>query len=731
MTNKNLELLAQPYEAKNFEDKIYQKWEASGYFNPDKMIADGLVAESAPNFTMVLPPPNVTGTLHMGHACMVVIEDIMTRFHRMSGYKSLWIPGTDSAALATQEKVEKELYKKEGKRRQDLGREEFLKRVSAFTQESHDTIVNQVRKMGSSLDWTREAYTLDDARNYAVNEAFARMFKTSLIEKGDYIVNWDPKMQTTVSDDELEYEEEKTTLYYFKYGPFTIATARPETKFGDKFVVMHPADTRYTEYSHGQQIDLEWINGKVTATIIKDEVIDMDFGTGVMTITPWHDVTDFELAKKHGLPYEQIIDFYGKMLPTAGERFAGLKIEEARKQAVEILREKGLVVKEEPYTHNIAVSSRGGGKIEPQIKSQWFVRVNKEFKMGPSKIDSIKEGDTVTLKKLMQTVVRSGQIKILPNTFDKTYFQWIDNLRDWCISRQIWFGHRIPVWYRGEEVWCGHGAPDGTGWTQDEDTLDTWFSSSLWTFSTLGWPNNIDEVKRFHPTSVLETGYDIIFFWVARMILSSTFLLGEIPFETVYLHGLVRDKNGKKMSKSLGNIIDPLDMTALYGTDAVRMSLIVGNPPGADLNFSEDKVRAYKKFANKLWNISRFVLKETENLEAKSKLTTEDEALLAEWQATLGAITKDIKDNKFYLAAENLYHYSWHRFADQIIEESKKVLQDENATTESKVSKQTLLLALLEEQLKALHPFMPFITETIWTEVMGQDQLLMVSAWPK
>lgn len=726
MKAKNLDLLSQPYEAKNFEDNIYQKWEESGYFNPDNMVKDGLIEADAPAFSMVLPPPNVTGTLHMGHATMTVIEDIMTRFHRMSGYQTLWVPGTDSAALATQEKVEKELYKKEGKRRQDLGREEFLKRVDVFAKSSHDTIVNQVRKMGSSLDWSREAYTLDEKRNFAVNEAFIRMFKTGLIERGDYIVNWDPKMQTTVSDDELEYVEEKTTLYYFKYGPFTIATARPETKFGDKFVVMHPEDARYAEYKHGQQIDLEWINGPVTATVIKDEVIDMNFGTGVMTITPWHDVTDFELAKKHSLPYEQIIDFYGKMLPAAGEKFAGLKIEEARKQAVEVLRAKSLIVKEEPYIHNIAVSSRGGGKIEPQIKTQWFIRVNKEFKMGPSKIEGIKEGDLVTLKKLMQTVVRNEQVKIVPNSFEKTYFQWIDNLRDWCISRQIWFGHRIPVWYKDSETWCGHGSPAGDGWIQDEDTLDTWFSSSLWTFSTLGWPETSADLRKFHPTSVLETGYDIIFFWVARMILSSTFLLGEVPFKTVYLHGLVRDKTGKKMSKSLGNIIDPLDMISLYGTDAVRMSLIVGNPPGADLNFSEDKVRAYKKFANKLWNISRFVLTETASLETETPLNEKDLEIYNEWKSERGAITTDIRDNKLYFAAEKLYHYSWHRFADQILEDSKEVLKNEY----TRASRQTLLLTILEEQLKALHPFMPFITEIIWTEVMGKDKLLMVESWP-
>ena len=429
------------YNHKVVEEKLYRFWEENKLFEPE-------VNPHGKPFSIVLPPPNVTGTLHIGHALMLVIQDILVRYHRMLGEKTLWLPGTDHAAIATNAKVEAILWKEEEKTKYDLGRKAFLIRVEDFAQKSHDTIINQIKRMGASVDWQREAYTLDEARNLAVRTAFKQMYDMGLIYRGNTIVNWDPKLKTTVSDDEIEWKDESSPFYYLTYGPFTIGTARPETKFGDKYVVMHPADKRYKEYKHGQKIEVEWINGKVTATIIKDDIIDMEFGTGVMTITPWHDKTDFDIANRNNLDKEQIIDFEGKLLPIAGE-FAGMHIKKARPLIVEKLKEKGLLVKiEENYQHRIATNYRGGGIIEPQIMPQWMVAVNKEFTLPHSELDGIPSGSKVTLKKLMKHVVENGQIKIVPDHFVKTYYHWIDNLRDWCISRQIWYGHRIPVWYK-------------------------------------------------------------------------------------------------------------------------------------------------------------------------------------------------------------------------------------------------------------------------------------------
>lgn len=730
MSDNLHEKFLKPYEPKDTEADIYAKWLESGFFNPDTCIDKGVTSKDAEKFSIVLPPPNVTGVLHMGHAAMLAIEDAIVRFERMRGKRTLWIPGTDHAAIATQTKVEK-ILAKDGKRKHDLGREAFLDEVNKFAQDSHDTITSQVKSMGASIDWSREAFTLDKTRERAVHTAFKQMFDDGLIYQGHRIVNWDTKGQTTISDDEIVYREEKTKFYYFKYGPFVIGTSRPETKFGDKYVVMHPDDARYAEYSHGQQIDLEWINGPITATIIKDESIDMEFGTGVMTITPWHSTVDFDIAERHKLDKEQIIDQYGKLLPIAGE-FAGLKITEAREKIVEKLRSKGLVEKEEDYVHNIATAERTDGIIEPQIMKQWFVDVNKEFTIKNSKITGIASGSKVTLKSLMLAAVNSGDISIMPDRFGKIYFHWIENLRDWCISRQIWYGHRIPVWYKGEEIFVGAEAPDASGWVQDEDTLDTWFSSGLWTFSTLGWPDNTDDFINYHPTDLLETGYDILFFWVARMILMSTYLLGDIPFKTVYLHGLVRDAKGKKMSKSDGNAIDPVETIEKYGADAVRMSLLVGTGPGNDVNFSEDKVRAYKKFANKIWNATRFVLEQTTeaDLETPASLSASDSAHLDTFNALMAEITKEIEEYKLYLVSEKLYHYTWHTFADVIIEECKKRIAAPTSAEDAR-SARFVLRHLLTEQLKALHPFMPFITEEIWQTITKDATMLLVSSWPR
>jgi valyl-tRNA synthetase len=709
------------YEPHKYENDIYKTWEESGFFNPDICVEKGVVSENAEKFSIVLPPPNVTGTLHTGHASMLAIQDTMVRFARMRGLKTLWLPGTDHAAIATQSKVEK-LLEKDGIRKHDLGREEFLKRVEQFAQDSHDTIVSQCRAMGSSLDWSREAYTLDETRHKAVFSAFKKMYEDGLIYKAGRIVNWDPKGQTTISDDEVVYQEEKSKFYYFQYGPFVIGTARPETKFADKYIVVHPNDERYSQYSHLQEFEVEWINGPIKATLIKDEVADPEKGTGAMTITPWHSQVDFELARKYNLPIVQIIDKYGKLLPIAGEDFTGMKIAEAREKIVAKLESKGLVTKiDENYTHNIATAERSGGIIEPQVMDQWWIDVNKPIKDGKS------------LKDLMLEVVQDGQIEILPDRFEKIYFHWIKNLRDWNISRQIWYGHRIPAWYKDGEIKISMTSP-GENWIQDEDTLDTWFSSGLWTFSTLLDPEKYEEDLKawlsnsrdsiYHPTTVLETGYDIIFFWVARMILMTTYLVDDTPFKTVYLHGLVRDKQGRKMSKSLGNIIDPVDVIKDSGADALRMALIVGIGPGADNNLSDDKIKAYRKFANKIWNASRFVLENTEgtSLSNTPELQDTHKAYIEEWKALVAEITKEMEEYKLYLVGEKLYHFFWHRFADVVIEDCKKDLNESSKYT---------LLFLLTEQLKALHPFMPFITEEIWKSLENKDsELLMVSKWP-
>lgn len=738
-----LEKFLRPYDPQTTEAATYTKWEDSGYFNPDnlppRLDTEGKQVEMEP-FSIVLPPPNVTGTLHLGHAAMLAVEDSIVRFERMRGKRTLWLPGTDHAAIATQSKVEKEIQKAEGKSRHDLGREAFLGRVETFAQESHDTIVNQVRRMGASVDWSREAYTLDQSRRVAVNTAFKNMHDAGLIYQGERIVNWDPKGQTTISDDELVYVEEKAKFYYFQYGPFTIGTARPETKFGDKYVVIHPDDTRYELYKHGDHIELEWIGGPITATVIKDTAANPEFGTGVMTITPWHSTVDWEIAQRHDLKKEQVIDKYGKLLPIAGE-FAGMKITEAREKIVAKMAEKGLLVRvEENYVHNIATAERTGATIEPQIMKQWFVAVNKEFTIPHSEIPGIESGQTTTLKELMRRSVDSGAIHIVPDRFERIYHHWIDNLRDWCISRQIWFGHRIPVWYRKDEkgdvvamVVSVDGpsaaqAMEGT-WEQDPDTLDTWFSSGLWTFSTLGWPRNTKELATFHPTNLLETGYDILFFWVARMVLMSNFLLGTVPFRNVYLHGLVRDERGRKMSKSIGNIIDPLDMIAKYGADAVRLSLLIGAAPGNDLKLSEDRIRGYKNFANKIWNITRFVLENTQDA-TEVAFTPQDESLRTEVDTVCMQTTRHIEEYRLDLAADTLYQFIWHRFADSILEESKLILK--SGISADIASRKWLLRTVLVDLLKLLHPFMPFVTEEIWDSLPYalDKNLLMVESWP-
>ena len=716
--------LPKTYQAKDYEADIYKLWEDSGAFVP---------SDKGESFSIVLPPPNATGKLHTGHAAMLAIEDTIVRHQRMLGKSTLWVPGTDHAAIATNAIMEKALAKA-GKTKHEVGREKFLEETKNFVANSQDSIRNQIRAMGASVDWNRERYTMEESMNRIVGEVFIKMHKDGLIYRGDRIVNWDSNLQTTVSDDELEHEEETTTFYTFKYGPFEIGTARPETKFGDKYVVVHPDDKRYKEYKHGDQFEAEWINGKIKATLIKDEAIDISFGTGAMTITPWHDPVDFEIAARHNLDREQIIDFDGKLMDIAGE-FKGMDRIEAREAIVEKLRGKGLVVKEDPdYQHNVSISDRGKAIVEPQIMDQWWIDVNKKAMHW--------KGHKMSLKEVMQSVVKNGDIKILPGRFEKVYFNWIDNLRDWNISRQIWWGHRVPAWHRknenGEhEIKVGFEEPKGEGWKQDPDTLDTWFSSALWTWSALIEPEialnpdySLDDMlkksvdfNRYHPTQLLETGYDIIFFWVARMILMTTYVTHQIPFETVYLHGLVRTKDGKKMSKSNPeSAIDPMEMIEKYGTDALRLSMIVGQTPGNDMRLFDEKVASYRNFCNKLWNIARYVEGKVGDEYTPSKVKPQfsvDYWILDRLHETTEKVSKHLEKYEIGPAYELVYHFIWDDFADWYIEASKTQYN------------QDILTYVLETVLKITHPFAPFVTETIWDTLKWEDSLLITSEWPK
>jgi valyl-tRNA synthetase len=724
-----------PYNPEETEDKIYKIWEGSGFFNPDICIEKEVTSKNAETFSIVLPPPNVTGTLHIGHAATITIEDIMVRFARMQGKRTLWLPGTDHAAIATQSKVEKIIEKEEGKRKTDLGREEFLKRVEKFAQDSHDTIINQCKKMGASLDWSREAYTLDAKRNLAVRTAFKKMYDDGLIYRGHRIVNWDPKGQTVISDDEIVYEERKAKMYTFKYSkdfPISISTTRPETKLGDTAVAVHPEDTRYKNFIGKTFIIDNFCGEKLEIKIIADNAVEKDFGTGALGVTPAHSQIDAEMATRHDLPTKQVINEFAKMI-VGNEKIVGKKTTEARSEVVNWLKENNLLEKEEEINQNVGTAERTGGIIEPLPKLQWFINVNKP----------IPERENKTLKELMLFFVKEKEIEIIPERFERVYYNWIENLRDWCISRQIWYGHRIPVWYKkasstpgvGVNIYCDVNPPkDIENWEQDPDTLDTWFSSGLWTFSTMGWPDiNYNDFKDYRKTNVLETAYDIIFFWVARMILMTTYILGEAPFKTVYMHGLVRDAQGRKMSKSLGNIIDPLDVAKKYGADAVRMSLIIGTGPGNDTKMSEDKIRAYKNYANKLWNISRFVFSSCDQLildENFSDYTDKDKELIEEQNEIIKDITKDMEAFRFYMAGEKIYQYTWSRFADVLIEESKPIISE--GEEKNKISRQQFLLQTLEKILKILHPFMPFVTEEIWSSFPKENKrLLIVENWPK
>lgn len=716
--NFKMTQIEKAYQATKYEDKVYDRWEKSGLFTPK------IVKKKKP-FVISMPPPNATGFLHVGHACFLTLQDTMIRFNRMKGIPSLWLPGTDHASIATQNKVEK-LLAKQGTSRHELGRKQFLKRVNEYVKQSQGTIRKQIRKMGSSCDWTRERFTLDKGLSEAVRTCFVRMYRDGLIYRGHRIVNWCPRCSSTLADDEVEYKEQKAPFYYFKYGPVIIGTARPETKFGDKVVIVHPQDKRY-KHLVGKEFEVEWVMGKIKAKVVADKVADMKMGTGAMTITPGHSFVDFELAQKYGFDVEQVINEDGKLTDIAGD-LAGLDAREGRKKVVEILKKKGLIERiDKNYVHNLSVCYRCGTPIEPLPSRQWFVNVDKPV---------LKEGRTKkTLKQKSIEVVKKGKIKVIPDRFNKTYFHWMENLHDWCISRQLWFGHRIPVWYC-EETRGGCGKvivavdkPEkcpkckNEKLRQDPDTLDTWFSAGLWTFSTLGWPKKTADLKYFHPTSVLETGHDILFFWVARMILMSSYCMEEVPFEKVYLHGLVRDKNGVKMSKSLGNVIDPLDMIKNYGADAVRLSLVVGTTPGVDIKLSEEKIAGYRNFVNKIWNGARFVLMSVSEKDLRAKIEVKDLSRVDKWilsraNKLIREVTDDLEKFHFSDVGSRLYNFTWNEFCDWYLECCKVKPQP------------AVLVYILKVIVKLSHPLMPFVSEVIWKN-LGEKNLLMGETWPK
>lgn len=709
--------LDKAYNPGEKEDKIYKKWEESGYFNPDNLN----LAPEAKSYTIILPPPNITDKLHVGHAATVAIEDLLVRYHRLKGERALWLPGTDHAAIATQNVVEKKIFKDTGKTRQDLGKEKFLEEVWSFLQTTQGTILHQIRKMGASLDWSRLAFTLDDKRQVAVRTMFKNMYDEGVIYQGERVVNWCPRCHSTLADDEVEYKEQTTKIYTFKYDqnfPIAISTTRPETKLGDTAVAVNPKDKRYEKYI-GQEFKVDFCGQALNIKIIADRNVESDFGTGALGVTPAHSMIDWQMAQVNNLPSIKVIDEDGKIYSGFG-KFSGLEAVVAREKIVEELGRRGLLEKEEELNNNLSVCYRCGTAIEPLPSKQWFISVDHKLERLGNK----------SLKERSLEIVRTKEVEFVPERFNKRYSDWMENMHDWCISRQIWFGHQIPAWHKNGELFVGVEAPQGAGWTQDADTLDTWFSSGMWTFSTLGWPDNLQagqkkgDLEKFHPTQVLETAYDILTLWVSRMIMMTMFALNESPFEKVYLHGLVLDEKGKKMSKSKGNGVDPLEMITRYGTDALRLALLTGTTPGNDSRFSEEKVEAKRNFINKLWNISRFILSTTEekyfstpNNHCPAAKTLADEWILAEMAKTIETVTSRFDNFEFSLAAEELSEFTWNKLADWYLEMAKV-----------EKNKEEILIYLLKNLLILWHPFIPFVTENIWESF--NENLLMVAAWP-
>lgn len=711
------EVFLKPYNATEHEERLYAMWEESGFFNPDICIEKGVTAPDAETFSIIMPPPNANGRLHAGHGTDMTLKDIMIRYARMNGKRTLLLPGSDHAGFETQGVYEKKLQK-EGRSRFGMERDQLYQEIYDFVMENKGAMENDLRSLGVSCDWSRNTFTLDEHVVQSVQETFVQMFNDNLVYRGKRCIHWNPKFKTSLSDIETMFEDRVEPFYYFQYGPFVIGTVRPETKFADKYIVVHPDDARYAAFKHLQEFEVEWINGPIKATLIKDEAADMEKGSGAMTITPWHSQVDFELAQKYNLPIEQIIDWDGKLMEVAGE-FSGMKIEAARPLIVERLQKKGLVVKiEEKHAHAVRLCERTGVVVEPQVKDQWFVKMDK-------------------LAALTLEALDNGAFRILTPTHEKIFRHWMENAQDWNISRQIVWGIRVPAWFRTvdgkEEIIASVTAPAGDGWEQDPDTFDTWFSSGQWPLVTLNHPDGKD-FKDYYPTSVMETGADLVFKWVPRMLMFGLYRTGQVPFKTVYFHGMVLDKHGKKMSKSKGNVLSPIDLGKEFGTDATRMAFVVANPPGADMPLSEDKVRAYKKFSNKLWNISRFVLTACSDFapQADYAYSEADRVILKRLEEVVTDISGDLDAFKMYLAAEDIYHYIWHEFADVVLEESKDILAGTDAA--AKTARQAVLVTVFTSSLKLLHPFMPFVTEAIWQELpkhMKDQDMLMVSAWPK
>jgi valyl-tRNA synthetase len=703
------------YSPQKHEDDIYDYWQKSGFFNPDNLE----LPKNAKNYTIVLPPPNVTDKLHMGHASTIAIEDLLIRFHRLKGYKTLWLPGTDHAAIATQNVVEKRMYKENGQTRHDLGRDKFLKEVNNFALNTQKTIISQIQKMGASLDWSRLAFTLDDTRQKAVKEMFVRMYKEGVVYRGERVVNWCPRCHSTLADDEVEYKEQKAKLYTFKYSkdfPFAISTTRPETKLGDTAIAVNPSDKRYKKYI-GKTYKVNFVGIDLDIKIIADKNVDMNFGTGALGVTPAHSLVDWQMAQKEDLKMIKVIDENAN-IKDGFKEFSNLSVYEARKIIVNRLEDSKLLLEIEEINNNLSICYRCDSPIEPLPSRQWFIDVNKK----------IARLDNKSLKEKALGVIRNKEINFVPARFEKRYKDWMENLHDWCVSRQIWYGHRIPVWYKGEDVYVGVEAPKEGAWQQDEDTLDTWFSSGMWTFSTLGWPEKTKDLEMYHPTQVLETGYEIITLWVSRMIMMSYFALEEIPFENVYLHGMVLDSKGKKMSKSKGNGIDPVDIKDKYGSDSARLSLLIGNTAGNDLKLDEEKIASFRNFVNKLWNISRYIISFVDRVDLeKVKLNKDNFTLSDKWifnifNQLIKEVTLDISNYRFSQAGEKLRNFTWNDFADWYIEISK---------FEKNSQKQILLNYILDNLLKLWHPFMPFVSEAIYQELYQKKKMLMVAKWPE
>ena len=708
--------LPKVYEPQQVESRIYQMWEDNDCFNGDP-------DPKKKPFSIVMPPPNVTGQLHMGHALDCTLQDILTRFKRMQGYSTLWVPGTDHAGIATQIKVEEELRVKEGLTRYDLGREKFLQRVWKWKEEYGNRIVEQQKKMGVSCDWSRSRFTMDEGCSKAVRETFCELYDKGLIYKGSRIINWCPHCITALSDAEVEYVDKPGHLWYIRYpladgsGDLVVATTRPETMMGDTGVAVNPEDERFRDLV-GKTCILPIMNREIP--IVADDYVELGFGTGAVKMTPAHDPNDFEVGLRHNLEVIRCIGDDGRINENGGP-YNGMDRYECRKQIVKDLEEQGYLVKTEPYNHNVGTCYRCHNDVEPLISAQWFV------KMEP-------------LAKEALRVVREGEVKFVPERFAKTYTNWMENVHDWCISRQLWWGHQIPAWTCDD---CGHinvSREDPTkcekcGFThltRDPDVLDTWFSSALWPFSTLGWPNESSEdFKYFYPTDVLVTGYDIIFFWVARMIFSACEHTGKPPFHTVFIHGLVRDDKGRKMSKSLGNGIDPLEMADQYGADALRFNLITGNSPGNDMRFYTERCEAMRNFANKIWNASRFLMMNLtiDRCELPGRLELEDKWILSKLNSVIPEVTENMERYELGVAAQKVYDFIWDSYCDWYIELTKTRLQGEDE--DSKLRAQQVLCYVLTETLKLLHPFMPFITEEIWQALPHSGDYLMLQQWPQ